>query len=91
MSHDELERIFNQFGECCEFMVFQSQRSYSFVIFQTIATAQLAYQKLHGRIPLELNSNALPLYISFIKNGNYCFKFKQDENISVKDIFNFCT
>ncbi|VDO40736.1 unnamed protein product [Onchocerca flexuosa] len=68
ISYDELEKIFNQFGENCDFVVFQSQRSYSFVIFHTVDTAQLAYQKLHGQVPSELNSNALPFYIAFVKN-----------------------
>uniref|UniRef100_A0A915Q5E1 tRNA (carboxymethyluridine(34)-5-O)-methyltransferase n=1 Tax=Setaria digitata TaxID=48799 RepID=A0A915Q5E1_9BILA len=68
ISYNDLETIFNQFGESCDFMVFQRQRSYSFVIFNTISTAQLAYQELHGRIPPELNSNALPFYIAFVKN-----------------------
>lgn len=68
LSYDELERIFSQFGENCDFMVFQSQRSYSFVIFQTVAVAHLAYQKLHGHMPSDLNSNALPFYIAFVKN-----------------------
>ncbi|KAM3724300.1 Alkylated DNA repair protein alkB [Dirofilaria immitis] len=68
VSYNELERIFNQFGENCDFVVFQSQRSYSFIIFRTVAAAQLAYQKLHGQIPSELNSNALPFYVAFVKN-----------------------
>lgn len=74
MSYEELERIFNQFGESCDFVVFKSLRSYSFVIFDTIATAQLADQKLHGKVPSELNRNALPFYIAFVKNGNCACK-----------------
>lgn len=81
-SYGELEEIFNQFGESCDFIVFQSQRSYSFVIFQTVATAQLAYQKLHGQAPLKTNSNALPFYIAFVKNGKYlCHKFYAKNNL----------
>ncbi|EJW77687.1 hypothetical protein WUBG_11405, partial [Wuchereria bancrofti] len=71
LPYDELERMFSQFGENCDFAV-QSQRSYSFVIFQTVAIAHLAYQELHGQIPSELNSNALPFYIAFVESGNYC-------------------
>ncbi|VDK83864.1 unnamed protein product [Litomosoides sigmodontis] len=67
LSYGELESIFNQFDENCDFIVFQSQRSYSFVIFQTVATAQLAYQKLHGQVPSK-KENGLPFYIAFVKN-----------------------
>ncbi|VDN03561.1 unnamed protein product [Thelazia callipaeda] len=69
ISYDDLEKVFHSFDEgCCDFIVFQTQRPYSFVIFRTIEAAKLAYKNLHGQVPQEFGHNGLALYISFVEN-----------------------
>ncbi|VDM44163.1 unnamed protein product [Toxocara canis] len=68
VSFDELEKVFIEYDESCQFVVYPNKRPYSFVHFSSIDNAQRAFAALNGKVPDGLGPNALPFFIAYVEN-----------------------
>ncbi|KHN73841.1 Alkylated DNA repair protein alkB -like protein 8 [Toxocara canis] len=68
VSFDELEKVFIEYDESCQFVVYPNKRPYSFVHFSSIDNAQRAFAALNGKVPDGVGPNALPFFIAYVEN-----------------------
>ncbi|CAJ0580529.1 unnamed protein product, partial [Mesorhabditis spiculigera] len=68
VSLEELQKIFGEFDDDAQFIVFPNKRAYSFVEFSEIEKAEKALLDLNGFVHPLLEKSHLPFVMTYVKN-----------------------